>query len=103
MNCRHGSLSVSFRLIGTTGPALAKISHPGGKQREERLDVLQGNLEHHGMSEADYGWYLDLRKYGSCPHAGFGMGFERMLMFATGMKNIRDVIPFARTPGSCEF
>lgn len=75
----------------------------GGAQREERMDVLQANMKAHDLSEEDYGWYLDLRKYGTCPHAGFGMGFERMLMFATGMKNIRDVIPFARTPGSCEF
>lgn len=75
----------------------------GGAQREERLDVLQSNMVQHNLSEEDYWWYSDLRKYGTCPHAGFGMGFERMLMFATGMKNIRDVIPFARTPGSCEF
>jgi len=75
----------------------------GGAQREERLDVLQANMQQHNLSEEDYWWYTDLRKYGTCPHAGFGMGFERMLMFATGMKNIRDVIPFARTPGSCEF
>ena len=75
----------------------------GGAQREERLDVLQSNMAEHNLSEEDYWWYTDLRKYGTCPHAGFGLGFERMLMFATGMKNIRDVIPFARTPGSCEF
>ena len=75
----------------------------GGAQREERLDVLQANMKEHGLSEEDYWWYLDLRKYGTCPHAGFGLGFERMLMFVTGMKNIRDVIPFARTPGHCEF
>ena len=75
----------------------------GGAQREERLDVLQSNMAEHNLNEEDYWWYTDLRKYGTCPHAGFGMGFERMLMFATGMKNIRDVIPFARTPGSCEF
>lgn len=75
----------------------------GGAQREERLDVLKANMAHHQLSEEDYWWYLDLRKYGTCPHAGFGAGFERLLMFVTGMKNIRDVIPFARTPGSCEF
>ncbi len=82
-------------------PGLGEII--GGAQREERYDVLKANMKQHNLSEADYGWYLDLRKYGTCPHAGFGMGFERMLMFATGMKNIRDVIPFYRTPGSCEF
>lgn len=75
----------------------------GGAQREERLDILQANMQAHDLSHEDYWWYLDLRKYGTCPHAGFGMGFERMLMFATGMKNIRDVIPFSRTPGHCEF
>ena len=75
----------------------------GGAQREERMEILTANMKEHNLSEEDYGWYLDLRKYGTCPHAGFGMGFERMLMFVTGMKNIRDVIPFARTPGSCEF
>ena len=75
----------------------------GGSQREERLDVLESNLRHHKMDLADYKWYLDLRRYGTVPHAGFGLGFERMLMFVTGVANIRDVIPFARTPGSAEF
>ncbi|GAB5559102.1 MAG: asparagine--tRNA ligase [Synoicihabitans sp.] len=75
----------------------------GGSQREERLDVLEANMERHGLSKEDYGWYLDLRRYGSVPHSGFGLGFERMLMFVTGMANIRDVIPFARTPGNAEF
>jgi asparaginyl-tRNA synthetase len=75
----------------------------GGSQREERLDVLEKNLRRHNMNLADYKWYLDLRRYGTVPHAGFGLGFERMLMFVTGVANIRDVIPFARTPGSAEF
>ena len=75
----------------------------GGSQREERLDVLLANMKRHGLSDEEYGWYVDTRKYGTVPHAGFGMGFERMLMFVTGMHNIRDVIPFARTPGSCAF
>jgi asparaginyl-tRNA synthetase len=75
----------------------------GGSQREERFDVLQGNMQRHGLSEEEYGWYLDTRKFGSVPHAGFGMGFERLLMFVTGIQNIRDVIPFARTPGHCAF
>jgi asparaginyl-tRNA synthetase len=75
----------------------------GGSQREERLDVLINNFANHGLDPETYGWYSDLRKYGSVPHAGFGLGFERMLMFVTGMANIRDVIPFARTPGNCEF
>ena len=75
----------------------------GGSQREERLDILEANLRQHNMNLADYKWYLDLRRYGTVPHAGFGLGFERMLMFVTGVANIRDVIPFARTPGSAEF
>jgi asparaginyl-tRNA synthetase len=75
----------------------------GGSQREERLDVLLENMEAHGISQEDYSWYADLRRYGSVPHAGFGMGFERMLMFVTGVANIRDVIPFPRTPGNAEF
>ena len=75
----------------------------GGAQREERIDILRANMQEDDLSLEDYSWYLDLRKYGSCPHAGFGMGFERMLMFVTGMKNIRDVLPFPRTPGHCEF
>jgi asparaginyl-tRNA synthetase len=75
----------------------------GGSQREERLDVLLANMERHGVKPEDYWWYVDLRKYGSVPHAGYGMGFERLLMFLTGVGNIRDVIPFARTPGSAEF
>ncbi|MDQ6656533.1 MAG: asparagine--tRNA ligase [Verrucomicrobiota bacterium] len=75
----------------------------GGSQREERLDVLEANMRRHGLDPADYKWYLDLRRYGTVPHAGFGLGFERMLMFVTGVSNIRDVIPFARTPGSAEF
>ena len=75
----------------------------GGSQREERLEVLEENMRRHKMDPADYKWYLDLRRYGTVPHSGFGLGFERMLMFVTGVSNIRDVIPFARTPGSAEF
>jgi asparaginyl-tRNA synthetase len=75
----------------------------GGSQREERLDRLDAALAAHGLAATDYWWYRDLRRFGSVPHAGFGLGFERMLMFITGVGNIRDVIPFARTPGSAEF
>jgi asparaginyl-tRNA synthetase len=76
----------------------------GGSQREERHDVLLSRIrEQPGMQEESYGWYLELRRFGGVPHAGFGMGFERMMMYLTGMKNIRDVIPFPRTPGSAEF
>jgi asparaginyl-tRNA synthetase len=75
----------------------------GGSQREHRLDVLQRRMTEAGLSEQEYWWYLDLRRYGSVPHAGFGLGFERMVQFMTGMANIRDVIPFPRVPGSVEF
>src|SRR6478672_7722242 len=75
----------------------------GGSQREERLEILEENMRRHKMDPTDYKWYLDLRRYGTVPHSGFGLGFERMLMFVTGVANIRDVIPFARTPGSAEF
>lgn len=75
----------------------------GGAQREERLDVLDGRLDEVGLNRNDYWWYRDLRKYGTTPHAGFGLGFERTIIYATGMANIRDVIPFPRTPGSAEF
>jgi asparaginyl-tRNA synthetase len=75
----------------------------GGSQREERLDVILGNLAAHKLDPKIYDWYIDLRRFGSVPHAGFGLGFERLLMFVTGVSNIRDVIPFARTPGNCEF
>jgi asparaginyl-tRNA synthetase len=75
----------------------------GGSQREERLDVLIRRIEEQGMNPEDLWWYLDLRRYGSVPHAGFGLGFERLVQFMTGMGNIRDVIPFPRTPLSAEF
>jgi asparaginyl-tRNA synthetase len=75
----------------------------GGAQREERLDQLLANMAFHKLKPEDYWWYTDLRKYGTVPHAGFGLGFERLLMFVTGIPNIRDVIPFARTPGNADF
>ena len=75
----------------------------GGAQREERLGQLLANMAEHGISEEVYGWYADLRRYGTVPHAGFGVGFERLLMFLTGVANIRDTIPFPRTPGNAEF
>lgn len=75
----------------------------GGSQREERLEVLRERMEQMGLDEKDYWWYLDLRKYGGVKHAGYGLGFERILMYITGMSNIRDVLPFPRTPNSAEF
>ena len=75
----------------------------GGSQREERLDILISRMEAVGLKPVDYWWYLDLRRFGSVPHAGFGLGLERMVQYTTGMANIRDVIPFPRTPGNCDF
>ena len=75
----------------------------GGSQREERLDVLDRRLDEMHLKKEDYWWYRDLRRYGTVPHAGFGLGFERTIIYATGMANIRDVIPFPRTPGHAEF
>ena len=75
----------------------------GGSQREERLSVLEKRISEFGLNKEDYWWYLELRKYGETKHSGFGLGFERILMYITGMSNIRDVIPFPRTPGSAEF
>ena len=75
----------------------------GGSQREDDFDKLKNRLKELNLREDDYWWYLDLRRYGSCKHAGFGLGFERMMMYLTGMQNIRDVIPFSRTPKNCDF
>ncbi|XTZ12026.1 MAG: amino acid--tRNA ligase-related protein, partial [cyanobacterium endosymbiont of Rhopalodia inflata] len=75
----------------------------GGSQREERLDMLQQRTDELGILEEEIWWYLDLHRYGSVPHSGFGLGFERLVQFMTGMGNIRDVIPFPRTPLSAEF
>ena len=75
----------------------------GGSQREERLDVLEARIRELNMKPEDYWWYLELRKYGSVKHSGFGMGFERMIMYLTGIANIRDVLPFPRTAKNCEF
>ena len=75
----------------------------GGSQREDNFEKLKQRIKDMNMSEEDYWWYLDLRRYGSCVHSGFGLGFERMMMFLTGIQNIRDTIPFPRTPNNCEF
>ena len=84
-------------LVGGVGEII------GGSQREHRLDVLERTLRAQGLEPDDYWWYLDLRRFGSVPHAGFGLGFERIVQFMTGMANIRDVIPFPRVPGQAEF
>ena len=75
----------------------------GGSQREERLDVLDRRMDEMHLDKTAYGWYRDLRRYGTVPHAGFGLGFERTIIYATGMTNIRDVIPFPRTPNNCAY
>ena len=75
----------------------------GGSQREDRLDILEAKMGQSGLDKKDYWWYLELRKYGSVPHAGFGAGFERLVQFVTGMENIRDVIAFPRYPGHADF
>jgi asparaginyl-tRNA synthetase len=75
----------------------------GGSQREERLDVLDRRMDELGLEKESYGWYRDLRRYGTVPHAGFGLGFERLVVYATGLGNIRDAIPYPRTPGSADF
>jgi asparaginyl-tRNA synthetase len=75
----------------------------GGSQREERLDLLERRMSEMGIAQEPLWWYLDSRRWGSCPHAGFGLGFERLVMYLSGMENIRDVIPFPRTPRHAEF
>ena len=75
----------------------------GGSQREERMDILKSRMEEMDVDQEELWWYLESRKFGTCKHAGFGLGFERLIMFVTGMKNIRDVIPFPRTPQNAEF
>ena len=75
----------------------------GGSQREERYDVLMNRIQELGLNEEEYWWYLELRKFGTATHSGFGLGFERIIMYLTGMSNIRDVIPFPRTPKNAEF
>jgi len=75
----------------------------GGSQREERLDVLTKRMDEMDISQEEMSWFLDTRRFGACPHAGYGLGFERLVQFITGMSNIRDVIPFPRYPGNAEF
>ncbi|MGE5086289.1 MAG: asparagine--tRNA ligase [Bacillota bacterium] len=91
----------TVRAMDLLAPGIGEII--GGSQREDNLEILESRMTAHGLKLEDYSFYLDLRKYGSFPHAGFGLGFERMLMYITGMSNIRDVIPFPRTPGNALF
>jgi asparaginyl-tRNA synthetase len=99
MRCNDDGKTV--RAMDVLVPRVGEII--GGSQREERLDVLEARLKECHLNPDDYWWYLDLRRYGTVPHAGFGLGFERMIQLITGMTNIRDCIPFARTPKNAEF
>jgi asparaginyl-tRNA synthetase len=87
--------------LDVLAPGIGEII--GGSQREERLDVLEKRMTDLGLDSEGYDWYLDLRRYGSVPHAGFGLGFERIVSYITGMSNIRDVIPYPRVPGRADF
>jgi asparaginyl-tRNA synthetase len=91
----------TVRAMDVLAPRIGEII--GGSQREERLSNLEQRILEQGLPLEAYWWYLDLRRFGSVPHAGFGLGFERLIMYVTGMKNIRDVIPYYRVPGSAEF
>lgn len=96
-----GDKGRTVRAMDVLVPRVGEII--GGSQREDRLDVLQARMKEQGLNLDDYWWYLELRKFGTVPHSGFGLGLERMVQAVTGMANIRDVIPFPRTPGSVEF
>lgn len=91
----------TVRAMDVLFPKIGEII--GGSQREESYDKLMGRINELGIPMKDMWWYLDTRRYGSVPHSGFGLGFERLVLFVTGMQNIRDVIPFPRYPGNCEF
>ena len=91
----------TVRAMDVLFPGIGEMA--GGSQREERLDVLKEKMKALDIPEEELWWYLDLRKYGTAVHSGFGLGFERLVMFATGMGNIRDVIPYPRTPQNAEF
>ena len=91
----------TVRAMDILFPGIGEIV--GGSQREERLDILNERVEALGIEKEELWWYLDLRKYGTVKHSGFGLGLERLILFITGMNNIRDVIPFPRTPKNAEF
>jgi asparaginyl-tRNA synthetase len=91
----------TVRAMDVLFPGIGEII--GGSQREEQYDKLLSRIKELKLQEKDFWWYLDTRRYGSAPHSGFGLGFERLILFVTGMSNIRDVIPFPRTPKNAEF
>ncbi|MBE0666266.1 MAG: asparagine--tRNA ligase, partial [Bacteroidales bacterium] len=91
----------TVRAMDVLFPGIGEII--GGSQREEDLERLRGRIRDMNIPEKDLGWYLDTRRFGTAPHSGFGMGFDRLILFMTGMLNIRDVVPFPRTPRNAEF
>jgi len=91
----------TVRAMDILFPGIGEIV--GGSQREERYEVLKEKMQNLNIDEKELWWYLDTRKFGTCTHSGFGLGFERLVQFATGMTNIRDVIPYPRTPGHADF
>jgi asparaginyl-tRNA synthetase len=91
----------TVRAMDVLFPSIGEII--GGSQREERYDMLSDRMNELDVDKKELWWYLETRKFGTCIHSGFGLGFERLIMFVTGMKNIRDVIPFPRTPQNAEF
>ena len=91
----------TVRAMDVLFPGIGEII--GGSQREEQYDKLLNRIKEMKLAEKDFWWYLDTRKFGTAPHSGFGLGFERLILFVTGMSNIRDVIPFPRTPKNAEF
>jgi asparaginyl-tRNA synthetase len=91
----------TVRAMDILFPGIGEIV--GGSQREERMDVLKSRMKEMDVDQEELWWYLETRQFGSCPHSGFGLGFERLIMFVTGMKNVRDVIPFPRYPQNAEF
>jgi asparaginyl-tRNA synthetase len=97
LNDDHKTVAAMDLLVPGVGEII------GGSQREERLEVLERRMNELGLNRENYWWYLDTRKYGGTKHAGYGLGFERLIMYLTGMTNIRDVIPFPRTTGSADF
>ena len=99
MRCNHDGKTVAA--MDVLAPGIGEII--GGSQREERLDVLDARMTERGIDKEHYGWYRDLRRYGTVPHAGFGLGFERTLAYVTGLSNVRDAIPFPRTPGHAKY
>ena len=96
-------ISLNFLLLGVLIFKLNIGELIGGSQREDDIEKLERRMDELGLNKEDYWWYLDLRRFGSITHSGFGLGFERLMMYVTGMQNIRDVIPFPRTPKNCEF